>query len=393
MAAKKRSLFKKIILVIVIVLIIKVLQEIITWGGFFWGKAGNENINISNRPIFNAPYKEVPEDVKNAFFDCNKYKLIPYANKKYICQNLYQTDEEKLKIKTNKKQAERIFLYGQHLYFDCFINPKRARDPVGDCYKAAKFLDNWQIEKMAQVLGVNIPKEKIYYYLSETSDELKEICGRFGAVTDRVSGCSIRSFNQIFAQGPGPNNSYFLDIFTNKFLLKHAVNSPLITYKAQVTYPANCFTFDLHEIEHVLNKEVFDNNTPEWFEEGLIFLLYEPMRKQICPPGSSLTNITKTENDRTTKVTEELSFDSFNLEEPLPSKLVELSENIQCRKGIYMQIARNLKIIGINYIKTLYDVFRVTKPVSEQTTAKAVWESSGKSTEVKDFLLKNNCQL
>jgi hypothetical protein len=342
-----------------------------------------------NAPVAAIDYQPVPANVRDAVFNCQAYSAIPDKTKNYLCQNLYQVDEEGLKQKVRSATPQRIFLYGQYSYFDCLASAEKATDPVGECYRAAKFLDNWQIRHEADLLGRNIPKKKIYYYLTETSDQTKALCAPAGSSADNVGGCIKFDSYSVFSPSFWGNGSFFLNYPTVNFFERSRVGVPeKITYTAKMVMPVGCYLFDNHEIQHLFMHEA-NPNLPYWFEEGLISLMGQTMSKNLCSPGSSFHQVTKEENGQITNIPSPFNLDSLDWQEPLSSKVVQMSEDVQCRKGIYMQIAHDIRDGGIFYLKKLFNQMPTGSFTTEAAVANLVWQAGGK-TDAAKLLLKNN---
>ncbi|MDO8499730.1 MAG: hypothetical protein Q7S66_03650 [bacterium] len=342
-------------------------------------------------PVAQITYTEVPDSVKQTTVDCDKLDIVPkqFRGAKYYCQNIYLTDSKQLKTQVGKTKPERILLYGQYSYYDCPVSSPAVSDMIDGCWKAAKFLDNWQIPQMIRVLGVK-PVKKVYYHFTKIHKEAEDICESLGAID--ADAC-ITPEGQVYISAGTASSKQFTsggEIKKASLVESSDGGTQPIVYNFTVTYPENCFSRDNHEILHFFDYQSYGNVAPEWFEEGLVRLLARPILNQSCSPGLIFSNISKKEGGVVTTLTD-FDLDSLDLEEPLSAGLAGYADGNQCRKGIYMQIARNIKEGGTVYIKNLYKALQKTKPTSESTAARAVWESSGKDKQVKQFLNQNEC--
>ena len=344
-------------------------------------------------PIAQVVYSDVSDAVKQFTVDCDKLDIVPkqFRGATYYCQNMYRTDPEQIKAQTKILKPERILLYGQYSYYDCPVTSPVVSDMIDGCWKAAKFLDNWQIPQMIPILGVK-PVKKVYYHFTQTHKEAEDICESLGAID--ADACAS-SDGQIYISAGTTASKQFTpagEIKQASLLEGENGNTKQIIYNFTVAYPENCFSRDNHELLHFFDYQSYGTVAPEWFEEGLVRLLIRPMLNQSCPPGLTFSDVSKKEGDTVTDLTG-FDLDSLDLEEPLSAGLVAYADGNQCRKGIYMQIARNIKIGGVGYITKLYTALQKTPPISESTAAQAIWESSEKDPWIKQFLLKNGCSI
>lgn len=390
---------KKIILFgLVIVVIIFTLSQISSFLAFQLPGSGQKS-EITNSPDYYAEYlnsatkidyQTPAQDIVNASFDCQKYPLLPDKNKKYLCKNIYQTDENQLKNEVSEQRTDRIFLYGQYLYYDCPAQSTKAKNPVSDCFLSARFIDNWQIPKMKEMFGVQFPDKKLYYHLTETLQETKDLCSKLTIRGKEAEACFTSLANTIYSPAYSSDGSMFLGFVKGLFFESGLEDEPVTKYKARLFLPRNCYLTDNHEIIHVLNNFTW-KNMPAWLDEGLIVLLQNTIRKKICSPGMKVVQLVKIEDNQEIPVSETFDPDSLDWEEPLSTRLTDLSENSACKKGIFLEIAKNIRDGGTLYLKSLYKALKENQKDDENSIAEAVWKSSGEDNSVKDSLLQHRC--
>lgn len=341
--------------------------------------------------IAQISYHDVSDSVKQIIVDCDKLEVVPkeFRGLKYYCQNIYRTDPEQIKAQIKILKPERILLYGQYSYYDCPVTSPIVSDMIDGCWKAAKFLDNWQIPQMINILGVK-PTEKVYYYFTQTTKEAKGICESLGAID--ADACATPDGHIYISAGTASSKQFASAGEIKRASLVEGKNGSTgqVIYNFTVAYPDNCFSRDNHEILHFFDYQSYGSIAPKWFEEGLVRLLIRTIYNQSCLPGLTFSDVSKKEGGTVTALTD-FDLDSLDIEEPLSAGLAEFADGNQCRKGIYMQIARNIKDGGVLYINRLYSALQKTKPTSETTAARAVWESAGKDKKVKQFLNQNEC--
>ncbi|MBI3980973.1 fibronectin type III domain-containing protein [Candidatus Microgenomates bacterium] len=383
---------------LVIVVIIFTLSQMSSFLAFQLPGSGQKS-EIANSSDYYAEYlnssakidyQTPAQDIVDASFDCQKYDLLPDKSKKYLCKNIYNTDENQLKNDVLEQRPDRIFLYGQYLYYDCPAQSTKAKNPVSDCFLSARFIDNWQIPKMREMFGVQFPDKKIYYYLTETLQETKDLCGKLTKEGKDADACFNRLNNTIFAPAYNSDQSMFMGIVSGLFFEGGRDNQSKTTYKAQLFLPKNCYLTDNHEIIHSLNSITW-KNMPVWLDEGLVALLQNTVRKKICPPGMKAVQVVRIENDQEIFVSETFDPDSLDWEEPLSTKLIDLSANSVCRQGIFLEIAKNIHNGGSLYLKSLYKALGENHKENENYVAETVWKSSGQDASVKDSLLQHQC--
>jgi len=405
----KRWSWIKIFKIIVLLLVLKFILDTLTFFGpslitgfrdssksdQVFDKITRDNSYILDRPSVNIPYHEVSSPVKNLSFDCKNFALIPYKNQDYYCQNIYQTDENSITAQVTTANPQRLFLYGQYIYLDCPITTPESSEPIKECYQLAKFLDNYQIEKMAQILGVQPPTKKIYYYATVSIDQAQALCSQKMTTSPNTQACAIYNTNQVYMPLNGINHSYFLSSHILSFFERNSTQDPYpITYKAKANVPIGCYAYDLHEIVHLLSRDYL-SFMPTWFEEGMITLMAETMRTSLCPPGLTLTQMTRQDGPSVTPqpLSTPIIPSDFDLEKPISSRLVHLAEDNQCRQAIFIQVARNIKSQGPSFLQTLYQNIYKNKLTSENQVAKIIWQSSASSPDIKKFFTDNGCSL
>lgn len=341
-------------------------------------------------PVVEITYSNVPESVKRITMDCKKLEVLPkrFRGLRYYCQNIYLTDAEQLKTQTNALKPERILLYGQYSYYDCPVTSPTVSDMIGGCLSAAKFLDNWQIPRMISVLGVQ-PTKKVYYHFTQTYKESEEICQSLGA--KKADACATPDGQIYLVAGTVSSKQFTSAGESRQAAVVEGVVQPIV-YNFTTTYPQNCFSRDTHEILHFFDFQSYGAVAPEWFEEGFVRLLIRPLYNLSCPPGLAVSDVTKKEGNVVIALSD-FDLGSLDLEEPLSAGLTNYANGNQCRKALYMQMARNIKNGGAVYIKQLYSALQKTPPTKEAAVAQAIWESSNKDTGVKKFLSQNGCAL
>ncbi len=335
-------------------------------------------------------YQDPPQNIVSATFDCRNYYLLPNKSKKYLCKNIYQTDENLLKTETLAQQPDRIFLYGENINYDCPGQSSKAKEPIVECYRSAKFIDNWQIKKMREIFGVKFPVKKIYYYLTESLEETQKLCGSRGAEGKQAGACFDSKDYKIISPAYNSNGSIYLGLVTALFFESNNQNEEPIKYKGQLYLPRNCYLTDVHEITHTLNESAW-KNMPVWFDEGLVRLLQGTIKKHVCPPGTKVVNFVKVIDNEEIFVSETFDPDSLDWEEPLSQGLAKLSEDSSCRKGIFLEIAKNIRDGGIVFLKSLYRELGQKQNSSENSIAETVWKSTGEDISVKDSLIRHQC--
>ncbi len=350
--------------------------------------------NAPAMPVAEINYPPVTEAMRSKTIDCEIAKLIVFRDKtkKYYCANIYAKDATTVKAEVTLKQPERVILFGQYLQLDCFISSSLFDDPLTQCHQAATFLDRWQLPKMSEAMGIKIPSVYNYIYLSQSISETNQHCG-----TTDAYGCfmDIPEYNLIVytMQPIGSSRSFFDEGSISRATLYARYQTggvADVVYSMNIKKPQGCMVIENHELIHLLNQQAY-GTVPYWMDEGLVRLNQNYLYNNIiCPPGQAVYNVTKKEGGQV-KAVENFEIDNAYRQEPLNSTLVEIAQGNQCRKGIYMQISRDLKSGGNSYLQSLYRSFKTRPPVSETATAQAVWENSGKSSSVKKFLSDNKC--
>ncbi|MBI2148810.1 hypothetical protein HYU23_03955, partial [Candidatus Woesearchaeota archaeon] len=113
-------------------------------------------------------------------------------------------------------------------------SPTSPKEPIVECYRSAKFIDNWQIKKMREIFGVKFPVKKIYYYLTESLEETQKLCGSRGAEGKQAGACFDSKDYKIISPAYNSNGSIYLGLVTALFFESNNQNEEPIKYKGQL---------------------------------------------------------------------------------------------------------------------------------------------------------------
>ena len=333
-------------------------------------------------PSAQITYTTVPDSVKNYTEDCNKWN----EGVNYYCENIYRTNPADLDTKIDKSKHQRLLLYGQYSLIDCPLTISTNYNIAERCYQTAKFVDNWQIPRMASLLGFDIPDKKVHMYFTEKFEDVKILCN----TSQPASACIRQGYDIIrfpMLYGKYPFHLAGLKLYGG---LYEGLNQKVM-YEFDETTLKGCYAPEAHELVHYFNYSVFGGSITPWAEEGFTRLIeYKMLDEDLCPPGKIYTNVYKTENGVTAKAPD---FDMSKIDEaePLTSDLEEYAEGYQCRKGVYMQFSRLLNDDGYGFVKDFYAEINKLRTSKDSDYARALWIGTGKTDKIKKFLNDNDC--
>lgn len=324
-----------------------------------------------------------PIGAENIAIDCSDLWFVPaqLKNAVYACQNIYTVDQDTL-VKSIPSSADRVILAGKHSDYNCPVTSEKVSDILNQCYKRAKFLDTWQFPKTSQILGIPLPTQKVHFTVVNSYEQAKEICMQAGLDSGAViciNDSVIYIPEEMLKERSSVLTAYEFE----------RLGDEKITYKIRLVSPKNCPASHMHELQHFFDFQAY-GKAAAWFEESLVALVQDMMYSDICPPGFSYENVKKEVNGQKTSLP---NFDLFSLntEVPLTSRVEDYAQGNQCRRGIDMQIARSLRQQKTAYLPALFSALKGRNGNTESDIAKAVWESTQRESDVKNFLLSNSC--
>ena len=356
----------------------KILEKMINQGRF----------QVKTVPIeaeTKISYYPVSEEIKNLKVDCQNLPQIPtqVKGKNYYCQNIYQVNPDKLTQEVQATKAPRMILYGRYIYFDCPTNLEGNFDVIYRCFKAAKFVDDWQLPKMFSLFGLQESKDKVYLYFGKTEIEVKQICQR----TEGIA--CIKNGNQIYSPTLNSGQVIFSDPSQVETIFPEGKNQE-ITYKTKVGSPQNCYTPHIHELIHYINSQYFGGPAVFWFEEGFNYLISNRIYSAICPPGPTFKETVKISEGKQEPLSS-FNPDSLDQEEPLSTRLEGYSEDNQCRKTIFTQLSKYLDSQGLAFLPKFYAELKKLPSQHEVDFAKAVYLAGGSEENIKQLFRQKGC--
>lgn len=341
-------------------------------------------------PPINVVYPAVTTELKNMKLDCAKNGDIwpQYRKEKMLCKNVYTADVSQIKEEAAKSNYDRLVFYGRYTIFDCPVVSaiRKIEDPIGGCYEEAKFLDGYLYPKMAGLFHIKIPDKRLFIYMEEDGDKVKEIC-KFPA-----GGCFIRDNSVVMIPGSIGGQFYAKDKEYRTSYLPD-ISSGNNAYYFYEIYPSNCNMnyIELHELTHYFDFYSY-GAVDLWFEESMDVITNAEVMKEVCPPGTKFFGITKVDAGKITPA----DYLDVNSDDFILNMQDKRYENDNCRKAIITQINHLFASGGLDYMRKLYKIldskvqYDYYRGITKDRLAAATLESSGNSPAVQKVLYNDN---
>lgn len=327
---------------------------------------------------------------KSSDFNCNDLSYIPsqLPRSTYYCQNVLGLDEMDIKPKFGSIKQNRIIFYGKYADYNCPVKSASLPDILKLCFRFANYLNDWQLERTAEITRIAVPGNRIHVYITSVNSEIQKICNS-NSSQETVSTCIDKETGTLLINQDQLFDEEIVNAVTNESMTK---DGKPVTFIYHWSAPYACPATSMPDIQHYFNYQYMGNSIPQWFDKASGIFLRETIASAMCAPGYQYFNGTLETDGKKTQM-ETFSMDHINSMATMSSSMENLAGNDSCRRAIIRQISAYLDKYKDKYAPLLYRSLGKSRIQSDDDISRAVWDSTGKNTDVGDFLTKNNCKI